>query len=217
MLRTGTLDSIANDSQHIALFLGAHCDDIPIGVGGTLCKMLAQSNPIQREAIVFTGGTEPERKAEEIRASNAFGIGKTTVLDFPDTRLPDYQADITRTLQAIHKEVSDRVAVIFTPSKDDRHQDHRTVAECAYRVFRNHLILEYEIQSYDGALPHPNAYVTLEEELIERKSQLLMENYPSRNTHKWWQKDVFISLARVRGVQANSKYAEAFVARKFWL
>jgi LmbE family N-acetylglucosaminyl deacetylase len=201
----------------LMLVLGPHCDDIAIGLGGILLILKRDDSPIGRIGCVFTGGDDPQRRREEEVAADAFGLTALEVLDYPDGQLPAHETAILRHLQRLRDEHKERLALVVVPNKRDRHQDHRAVTECAYRAFRDHLILEYEIQSYDGELFHPNAYVELDEVLVNLKAGLLMECYPSRAAHTWWHRETFTSLARVRGIQANTAYAEAFVARKMIL
>jgi LmbE family N-acetylglucosaminyl deacetylase len=214
MRRIGFLEQLNTCDKDLILALAAHCDDVPIALGGTLCKMLREDYRIRREEWVFTGGDNPTRRLEEENAAREFGLSQATILDYPDGELPAHEADILAHLKELRDKHNDQIALIFAPNRSDRHQDHRTVSRCAYRAFRDHLILEYEITSYDGELIHPNVYVAIEEELIRKKTELLMQCYPSRACHLWWDPEVFHSLARVRGVQSNTRYAEAFVARK---
>ncbi len=106
--------------------------------------------------------------------------------------------------------------VIFTHSRQDAHQDHRLIAELTWNTFRNHLVLEYEIPKYDGDLGQPNLFVPLEREIYENKVRYLMEAFESQRTKPWFERDTFLALMRLRGMEcvAPSGYAEAFYCRK---
>ncbi len=71
--------------------LGAHCDDIAIGAGGTLLTLCAANPGIAVDALVLTGGGTG-RAVEEQAALSAFCPDAKldlTVLDLPDGRLAD--------------------------------------------------------------------------------------------------------------------------------
>ena len=106
--------------------------------------------------------------------------------------------------------------LVLVHTRSDLHQDHRVACELAWNTFRDHAILEYEIPKYDGDLGSPNLFVPLEERHVRRKADLLVEHFGSQLDKHWFTKDVFLSLARLRGMEARSPtgYAEAFTARK---
>jgi LmbE family N-acetylglucosaminyl deacetylase len=109
--------------------------------------------------------------------------------------------------------------VIFTHSRNDLHQDHRLVGELTWNTFRNHLILEYEIPKYDGDLGQPNVFVALEEETARTKAQSILRSYSSQRERLWFKDETFLSLMRLRGIEAGAKsgFAEGFTARKLLL
>ena len=88
--------------------------------------------------------------------------------------------------------------------------------ELTWNTFRNHLILEYEVPKYDGDLRSPNVFVELSEELCRRKVDTLVAAFSSQAPRAWFTPDVFWSLLRLRGLEANaaSGYAEGFHCRK---
>ena len=109
--------------------------------------------------------------------------------------------------------------VVFTHYGADRHQDHRLVSELTWNTFRDHLILEYEIPKYDGDFSSPNAYVELDETVCERKIRYIVDSFKTQEQKQWFSDDLFRSVLRVRGMEANarSRYAEGFYCRKFVL
>ena len=109
--------------------------------------------------------------------------------------------------------------LIFTHNRKDAHQDHRLIAELTWNTFRDHLILEYEIPKYDGDMGQPNVFVTLESDVCQRKVAYIMDAFRSQHAKRWFQKDTFLSLMRLRGMECNapSGYAEAFYGRKLAL
>ena len=200
-------------SDQVVLVLSAHCDDAPLGCGGLLRKLAALSNTPQLVGVVFTGG--PDRLREEQAAAGLFGLHYRETRNYYDTLLPNHWADVKDDLQSVRESIGAKnIGLVLCPRLEDRHQDHRIVAENVWRIFRDHLILEYEIHKYEADLASPNFYVRLSEEEAQAKVDSLFEAYQSRRIHHWWTRDVLLSLMRVRGVECNAPFAEGFIARK---
>lgn len=197
------------------LCLGAHCDDIEIGAGGTILRLLKENPSIHVDWVVFSG---PEQRHTEARAcAQAFlgthGHHHITFHLFRDGFFPFQGEAIKQAFEALKQ--LDAPDLILTHFRDDAHQDHRMVNQLTCNTFRNHLIWEYEIIKYDGDLGRPNVYITLDEQLIGRKVELLMNHYASQSSKHWYSAETFTGLARVRGVQAATTWAEAFYCRKW--
>lgn len=196
------------------LVYAAHCDDAALGAGGLLRRLSAPALGLAITSIVFTGGDGP-RRAEEEAAALALGVQDLRVLDLPDTGLPRHDEQIKSDMWATRDRIgADNIALVLCPRLEDRHQDHRTVAENVWRIFRDHLILEYEIAKYEGDLARPNLYVPLSADEAQAKADTLLRCYPSRAVHHWWQPHALQALMALRGIECNSPFAEAFVARK---
>lgn len=204
-------------ADQVILVLSAHCDDAAIGCSGLLKRLTNERPDLEIKEIVFCGDN-PDRNDEEKAAAPAFGVHDIRIRPYPDTLLPNHWHEIKGDLTHIGKELDKgRIGMILCPRLEDRHQDHRVIAENVWRIFRNHLVLEYEIHKYEGDLGHPNLYVALTEAQAQEKVDLLLEYYPSQHWHPWWNSETFFGLMRLRGVEINAKYAEAFVARKMLL
>ena len=198
------------------LCLGAHCDDIEIGCGGSLLKLFRDYSDCICHWIVFTATTD---RAQEARSSADYFLEncssrEVSVLDFPDTLLPQYVQDIKIYFEGIKSEFEPDI--IFTHYRDDRHQDHRVISDITWNTFRNHLILEYEIPKYDGDLGQPNFFTHLDGDLAIQKVNGILEYFKSQKNKHWFEADTFLSLMRIRGLECanQEKYAEAFYARK---
>jgi LmbE family N-acetylglucosaminyl deacetylase len=198
------------------LAIGAHCDDIEIGCGGSLLRLISENRIARIHWIVFA--STPLRKKEAIHGARLFlkGLSETNieVLDFPDTQLPLHAIAIKDRLFQLREEFNPDL--IFTHYREDLHQDHKLLAELCGNVFRNHLILEYEIPKYDGDLGQPNYFIHLEAGLVARKIQFLQEAYISQRSKHWFDEETFKALLRIRGLEsaAPNRYAEAFHLRK---
>jgi LmbE family N-acetylglucosaminyl deacetylase len=195
------------------LAVGAHPDDIEIAAGGLLLSLAAANPGIRVHYLLFTG--TPERHAESRAAATAFlpGAELTFALHhMPDGRLPAHWDSVK---DLLHEEAATFAAdLVICPAPNDAHQDHRLLAEQVPTVFRDQLILHYEIPKWDGDLARRNVYLPLSDNVARRKVELLHAHYPSQKARDWWDDEVFLGLARLRGMEARTRYAEAFDCAK---
>lgn len=198
------------------LALGAHCDDIEIGCGGTLLKIFDQYGINHIKWIVFA--SNEQRKKEAITSAEAFlkniKSKEIIVLDYKDAFLEQSKFEIKAFFESIKKDFDPDL--VFTHYRNDRHQDHRLLSDLAWNTFRSHLVLEYEIPKYDGDLGIPNLFFHLNAEQANKKIDILLESFASQQGKHWFDKETFLSLMRIRGMEAaaKEKYAEAFHLRK---
>ena len=193
------------------LAIGAHPDDIEIGAGGLLLG-LAESEP-QARYVVLTGTSERQLEAREAARSFLPGADLTTeFFDLPEGRLPAAWGQVKEILEDVARSCAPDV--IIAPSADDAHQDHRTIGELVPTVFRDQLYLAYEIPKWDGDMSRPSVYVPLTADTARRKVELLHKCYPSQRGRDWWDDEVFLGLARLRGMECRAPYAEAFRCAK---
>jgi LmbE family N-acetylglucosaminyl deacetylase len=193
--------------------LGAHPDDIEIAAGGLLLS-LATANPGLRVHYVLCTGTL-DRQAEAQAAAAAFlpGAELTFALhELPDGRLPAHWNTVKEILHAAAAALTPDL--LLCPAENDAHQDHRLLGEQAPTVFRDQLVLHYEIPKWDGDLARRNVYVPLADDVARRKVELLHASFPSQKNRDWWDDEVFLGLARLRGMECRSRYAEAFDCSK---
>jgi LmbE family N-acetylglucosaminyl deacetylase len=195
------------------LAIGAHPDDIEIGAGGTLLG-LAESQPGLRVSYVVLTGS-PERQLEARAAAEAFLPGADLtirLLDLPEGRLPAAWAAAKDALEEVAG--AGTPDLVLAPSAGDAHQDHRVIGEIVPTVFRDQLYLAYEIPKWDGDLSRPSMYVPMSADAARRKIELLHKCYPSQRGRDWWDDEVFLGLARLRGMECRAPYAEAFTCSK---
>lgn len=162
--------------------VGAHCDDIAIGAGGTLLTLCLARPGIRIDALVLSGGGS-DREQEEQAALTAFCPGadlRLTVHKLPDGRLPAYWEEAKSAVEELRGQTEPDL--ILAPRTDDAHQDHRGLAQLIPTAFRDHLVLGYEIVKWDGDLGRPSAYQPLSPEIAEQKVRLLQEHYPRSGT-----------------------------------
>lgn len=206
----------SNDTGLNILALGAHCDDIEIGCGGTLLKIFDQYKIQQIKWIVFA--SNEQRKKEAINSAEAFlkdiPNKEIVVLNYRDAFLSASVFEIKEYFETIKKDFNPDL--VFTHYRDDRHQDHKLLSDLAWNTFRSHLIFEYEIPKYDGDLGIPNCFFHIDSDLTNKKVDIILNSFISQQNKHWFDKETFLSLMRIRGMESASttKYAEAFHVRK---
>ncbi len=202
--------------EHL-LLLGAHCDDVAIGAGGTLLTLCGANPGLRVTALVLTGGGT-DRETEERMALAAFCSKaelEITVLDLPDGRMPAHWERAKRAVEEVRGRCDPDL--VLAPSPQDAHQDHRELAHLVPTAFRDHLVLGYEILKWDGDLAQPQAYLPLDPDVLAEKVSLLPKHYGSQRDRSWFDTETFMGLARIRGVQCQARYAEAFHVSKLVL
>ncbi|MGZ8708990.1 MAG: PIG-L deacetylase family protein [Gaiellaceae bacterium] len=201
------------------LCLGAHCDDIELGCGGTLLRLLEAHANLRVDWVVFS--SDARRAAEAQAAAAAFldRAAETNVVveDFRGRFFPYIAIELKEYFDRLGAEVLPDV--VFTHHGQDLHQDHRLVSELTYNTFRDHLILEYEIPKYDGDIGRPNVFVQLEASHCQRKADTIYQVFESQREKHWFSKETFLSTLRLRGIESKAPggYAEAFYCRKLVL
>lgn len=214
MHKLGLCD-VKNEIRNV-LCLGAHCDDIEIGCGGTILRLIQENPKLDFYWVVFS--SNPSRKREAQAAARLFlqsaVRSRVVIRSFRDSFFPYEGKAIKQFFESIRKRF--QPDLIFTHYRNDLHQDHRVISELTWNAFRDHLILEYEIPKYDGDLGSPNFFVSLDEAVCTRKIRNIMASFGSQSGKQWFTNDTFRALLRIRGVESNAegRYAEGFYCRK---
>ena len=197
------------------LLLGAHCDDLEIGCGGTIMQMVERWP--NTKFVWVTLSSDAGRAAETRAAAAQLLVGATnTVVQVEQFRGGYFPYDGALLKEYFETLKTHQPDVILTHYRNDLHQDHRITNELTWNTFRNHLILEYEIPKFDGDLGIPNTFLPLPLVTLEKKIEILLECFPSQLHRTWFTRSTFQALARLRGVECNaaSGFAEAFYGRK---
>lgn len=202
----------------VVLCLGAHSDDIEIGCGATLLRFKGTLPRLKFHWVVFSASGPRGQEAAKAAELFTAGCEKEVVLkEFRDGFLPYAGSDVKDSFEEIKRRANPDI--IFTHWHGDAHQDHRLISELTWNTFRDHLILEYEVPKYDGDMGRPNLFVPLEEPLYVKKVDYLFEAFQSQRAKRWFDRETFLGLMRLRGMESNSSsgYAEAFHCRKLVL
>jgi LmbE family N-acetylglucosaminyl deacetylase len=204
------LDAPAGEPLSV-LAVGAHPDDIEIGAGGFLLGLAERD--VRARYVVLTGTAERQQEARNA-AREFLPHADLTVdlLDLPESRFPAVWGEVKDALAEVARAFTPDI--VLAPSPGDLHQDHRTIAGLIPTVFRDQLYLAYEIPKWDGDISRPSVYFPLSSSLAHRKAELLHKCYPSQRGRDWWDDEVFLGLARLRGMECRAPYAEAFTCTK---
>jgi len=198
------------------LCIGAHADDIEIGCGGTLLRLLEEQSAVS--VLWVVASSDDVRRDEAKRSAATFlqraANAEVQFLNFRDGYLPYLGPEVKDAFFSVRARFLPDL--IFTHRLEDRHQDHRLLSELTWNTFRDQVILEYEIPKYEGDLGQPNLMVQLSRSVCEQKISVLLSSYPTQSEKNWFDAETFWALLRLRGLEANAetKYAEAFTARK---
>jgi LmbE family N-acetylglucosaminyl deacetylase len=201
------------------LCLGAHSDDIEIGCGATILRLIRNRPDIQVYWLVFSAQGSRTREAK--RSAGEFlhdiRLHKICTARFKESYFPSEWPAIKDTFERVKREFEPDL--VLTHYRNDRHQDHRVLSDLTWNTFRNHLVLEYEIPKFDGDLGTPNVYIPVSRELCEKKVVALLRHFQSQANRHWFTADTFWALLRLRGIEcaATSGFAEAFYGRKICL
>jgi LmbE family N-acetylglucosaminyl deacetylase len=214
MLRLKPINAVG---RHLRLLcLGAHCDDIEIGCGGSILRLLAENDGTE---VCWTVFSSDEQRIKEATESAGLFLANArdktvSVEKFKTSFFPYMGGQIKEYFEKIKQEFEPDM--IFTHYRNDLHQDHRLINELTWNTFRDHMIFEYEIMKYDGDIGNPNFFIHLDKETCDKKIEYILKSFKSQQGRGWFKKDVFFSLLRLRGVESNSPhdYAEGFYCRK---
>ncbi|MGC3995148.1 MAG: response regulator [Propionicimonas sp.] len=190
------------------LAVGAHPDDVEIGVGAALGAHRAAGD----EIVILTlsgggvGGDTAARQAEA-RAAAAIVGARLIHLDFPDTRIDPADGVITA-IEGVIAEV--RPDQLYTHTAHDRHQDHRAVNEAvqvAARSIPNLACYQSPSSTVDF---RPNRFVDVEGHLDTKLAMLAA--FASQSHRGYMQPDIVLATCRYWSRYGVSRFVEPLEA-----
>ena len=196
------------------LAIGAHPEDIEFGCAATLARFICDRREVHYMAFSMAKESVKEPWSDDImeiqarEATERLGIkpGKVLLRDYKVRKLEYVRQDVLEELVSIREII--HPDLVFLPSIHDLHQDHATVSIEGIRAFRNITVLGYELPwnniSFDA-----EAFVAISEDHLKTKLYAL-DAYESQKYRNYLDADFIRSVARMRGVQMQAKYAEAF-------
>jgi N-acetylglucosamine malate deacetylase 1 len=196
------------------LILAPHTDDGEFGCGASIAMFVEKGDNVYYVAFSTAEESVPEPfprnilKTEVKEATSRLGIVSENLIiyNFKVRELEYHRQEVLDNMVKLKKDISpDKV---FVPSTADLHQDHSTVSKEGIRAFKNTTILGYEIP-WNNIEFKAEAFVILSEEHLKIKIDAL-DAYNSQKGKNYAEGEFIRSLARTRGVQIGSEYAEAF-------
>ena len=210
-----------NDIERV-LVLGPHTDDGEFGCGATIAKLIEAGKTIYYATFSCAEESVPEGMPRDIlltevrAASEALGISPEHLINYRYRvrHFPHYRQDILEDLIKLRRDI--QPDLVFLPSKHDVHQDHQTIYQEGLRAFKFTRILSYEMPWNNFSIT-TNVLVHVEERHIQTKLNAIACYQSQINAGRNYANEEFVrSLARTRGVQGGTHYAEAFEAIR-WL
>lgn len=196
------------------LVLAPHTDDAEFGCGGTISKLIEGGANVYVATFSACEKSVPREFPSDVlihefkKATNILGIQEDNLFLFSyDVRIfKDKRQEILQDIISLREKLNPDLVML--PSTDDIHQDHETIANEGIRAFKFSSILGYEMP-WNNLTFQTSSFVFLENKHIDKKIEALKE-YKSQSKRPYSNEEFIRSLARTRGVQINTQYAEAF-------
>ncbi len=194
--------------------LAPHTDDGELGAGGTISKLIEMGANVYYFAFSTAEQSVPEGfpknilKKEVIKATSKLGIKKENVIiyNYEVRKLNYARQEILESLIKHRNQIFPDL--VLMPSLNDIHQDHSTIAQEGLRAFKNTTILGYEL-IWNNLTFDTTSFVILERKHIQAKCNALKE-YKSQGVRDYMSEEFIFALAKTRGVQIGTKFAESF-------
>ena len=198
------------------LCLGAHCDDIEIGCGGTLLELGNSLEQAELYCSIFSSNETREKETRMALSELSANWAKVNIEihKFRNSYFPYIGTEIKDAFETL--KYNFKPDIVFTHYRNDLHQDHRVISDLTWNTFRDHLILEYEIPKFDGDLGQPNTFMEISTENAKKKVDSLQRCFVSQHDKHWFKPENFKALMRLRSIECNasSGFSEAFYTRK---
>jgi LmbE family N-acetylglucosaminyl deacetylase len=196
------------------LILAPHTDDGELGCGATMAKFAAEGKDIFYVAFSTCAKSLPPGLPKDTlaieckKAISILGLKEKNIIlfDFEVRELMIHRQRILEELLTLNKKLNPDLVLL--PATNDIHQDHQAVHAEGMRAFKHSNLLGYELP-WNNTRFQPNFFQSLTDIDLNKKIQSL-KAYQSQANKNYMQEDFIRSLAKVRGVQANVGYAEAF-------
>ena len=216
------------------LILSPHADDEVLGCGGVISKYSKEGHNINVLILTNANKGAPEiysaKEINDIRkesklANDFIGTKRLFFENLPALNLNQYP--IYKIYNIINKYISNiQPEVIFIPSSNDIHEDHKIIfkaAKVSTRINKKSnlkKILSYEVLSETEWNENeqsfsPNYFVRLNKSDINNKIKAFLKyksqvkKFPHPRS-----KEAILNLSRIRGSQVFMEYAEAFRVEK---
>jgi len=194
------------------MILAPHTDDGELGGGGTIAKLSAEGKEVFYVAFCTNSKAllKPSNTLEQEckKATSILGIppSRLILFNYEVRELPQFRQQVLEELLKLNKDIHPEMVLL--PAASDIHQDHQVIHQEGMRAFKNTTFAGYELPWNNYSI-RTNFFVRISETDLTKKVESL-KAYESQSGKNYMNPDFIRSLAKVRGVQANSPYAEAF-------
>jgi LmbE family N-acetylglucosaminyl deacetylase len=196
------------------LVLAPHTDDGELGCGGSIAKFCAEGKEVYYAAFCLCSKSLPASlpsntlELECRKATATLGIPASNLIlfNYEVRELPQSRQKILEELLQLNANINPDLVLL--PAASDIHQDHQVIHQEGMRAFKNVTFAGYELP-WNNYSFRTNFFIRLSESELNKKVEAL-KSYQSQSHRNYMQEDFIRSLAKVRGVQCNSNYAEVF-------
>jgi LmbE family N-acetylglucosaminyl deacetylase len=199
------------------LIVSPHTDDGELGCGGSIVKFIEEGYEVDYVALSCCEKSVPPEYPKDIlsrevrSATKVLGINRPILFSYEVREFPRLRQEILDTLIRLRNKI--QPDIVFTPSRYDTHQDHKTTVEETMRAFKKCTLLGYE-QPWNNITFNTLAFVPLEERHVRKKIEAL-KCYETQNKRAYLNDDFIRGLAVTRGTQIEEQFAEAFEVIKW--
>jgi LmbE family N-acetylglucosaminyl deacetylase len=201
------------------LILAPHTDDGELGCGGSIAKFCAEGKEVYYVAFCLCSKSLPASlpantlELECRKATATLGIPPSNLIlfNYEVRNLPRFRQQILEELLQLN--VTINPDLVLLPAASDIHQDHQVIHQEGMRAFKNVTFAGYELP-WNNYSFRTNFFIRLSETELNKKIESL-KSYQSQSHRNYMQEDFIRSLAKVRGVQANTSFAEVFEIYKW--
>jgi LmbE family N-acetylglucosaminyl deacetylase len=187
------------------LAVGAHPDDVEIGVGGILLRHAAEGHKVTILTLTGgeAGGVAADRTAESRRAAELMGA-RLVQAGLADTSVSEGQS----TIHEIKRVLDETGATtVYTHTTRDVHQDHRNVHQ-ATLVAARRVPRIYCYQSPSTTVDfQPTRFVAIDE-YLERKLEVIHAYGSQVKVRRYLEEDLLRATARYWSRFSQARYVE---------
>jgi LmbE family N-acetylglucosaminyl deacetylase len=196
------------------LVLAPHTDDGEFGCGASIAKFIKEGKDVLYAAFSIAEDSVPDPfpvdilETEVVEATNALGLSHfdLSIHKYPVRQLWRFRQEILEDLVRLNKTVEPDV--VFMPSENDIHQDHRVIAEEGLRAFKKTTILCYELP-WNNLNFTNTCFIRFGDAELDQKVKA-MGCYKSQQGKGYASEEFIRALALTRGTQIGVRYAEVF-------
>jgi LmbE family N-acetylglucosaminyl deacetylase len=189
----------------VVLAVGAHPDDVEIGVGGILLRHVAEGHDVTVLTLTGgeAGGVAADRVQESERAAELLGA-RLVHSDLQDTSVSEGASTIAR-IQRVLEQTG--ATTVYTHTSRDVHQDHRNVHQATLVAARKvPRIYCYQAPSTTVDF-HPTRFVAIDE-YLQRKLEVIHAYGSQVKVRRYLEEDLLRATARYWSRFSQARYVE---------